>query len=54
MSPSYKHIFFDLDQTLWDFDKNCAETLRELYVDFNLNQFDSFSYESCASLTGAA
>lgn len=29
---SYKHIFFDLDHTIWDFDKNAEETLHELYV----------------------
>lgn len=28
---NYQHIFFDLDHTLWDFDKNCAETLVEMY-----------------------
>lgn len=27
----YRHIFFDLDHTLWDFDKNAEETLHELY-----------------------
>lgn len=27
----YTHIFFDLDHTLWDFDKNAEETLHELY-----------------------
>ncbi len=26
-----KHIFFDLDHTLWDFDRNSQETLLELY-----------------------
>lgn len=26
-----KHIFFDLDRTLWDFDRNSRETLRELH-----------------------
>lgn len=26
-----KHVFFDLDHTLWDFDSNSAETLTELY-----------------------
>lgn len=25
------HIFFDLDRTLWDFERNSAETLRELF-----------------------
>lgn len=32
-----KHLFFDLDHTLWDFEKNSAETLRELYEEMNLN-----------------
>jgi putative hydrolase of the HAD superfamily len=26
-----KHIFFDLDHTIWDFDRNAEETLHELY-----------------------
>ena len=25
-----KHVFFDLDHTLWDFETNSRETLREL------------------------
>jgi putative hydrolase of the HAD superfamily len=33
---AYQHIFFDLDHTLWDFEKNCAETLTELYVNFQM------------------
>ncbi|MFN0083526.1 MAG: YjjG family noncanonical pyrimidine nucleotidase, partial [Ferruginibacter sp.] len=28
---SYKHLFFDLDHTLWDFDSNAKATLQELY-----------------------
>ncbi len=32
----YKHIFFDLDHTLWDFDANAKESLAELYDFFNL------------------
>ena len=31
-NPKYKHIFFDLDHTIWDFDKNAEEALQELYV----------------------
>ena len=31
-----KHIFFDLDRTLWDFDKNSHTTLLQLISDFNL------------------
>jgi putative hydrolase of the HAD superfamily len=37
---AYQHIFFDLDHTLWDFDKNCAETLQEMYERHNLSRFD--------------
>jgi putative hydrolase of the HAD superfamily len=32
----YRTIFFDLDHTLWDFEKNSAETLHELFHDNNL------------------
>ena len=31
-----KHIFFDLDHTIWDFDKNAEETLTELYDHYQL------------------
>lgn len=31
-----KHIFFDLDHTIWDFDRNAEETLTELYVQYRL------------------
>ncbi len=33
-----KHIFFDLDHTIWDFDKNAEETLYELYDIYKLNE----------------
>ena len=45
ISGKYKHIFFDLDHTLWDFEKNSAETLKELYHKFNLNEFGIDSLE---------
>ena len=32
----YKHLFFDLDNTLWDFESNSMETLTELYARHNL------------------
>jgi len=39
----YKHLFFDLDRTLWDFDESSRETLDEIYEKYKLNQyFDSF------------
>jgi len=34
----YKHIFFDLDHTIWDFDRNAEETLQELYIAHNLEK----------------
>jgi len=36
MPKSYKHLFFDLDHTLWDFDKNSEVSLRALYDEFDL------------------
>ncbi|RYU86917.1 noncanonical pyrimidine nucleotidase, YjjG family [Mucilaginibacter terrigena] len=35
-SKIYRHIFFDLDHTIWDFDKNAEETLHELYGTYKL------------------
>ena len=32
-----KDIFFDLDHTIWDFDKNAEETLHELYFKFKFD-----------------
>ncbi len=33
---NYKHIFFDLDKTLWDIERNSRETLLELSVKYDL------------------
>ncbi len=33
-----KDIFFDLDHTIWDFDRNAEETLHELYQRFKFDQ----------------
>ncbi|MCJ8210730.1 YjjG family noncanonical pyrimidine nucleotidase [Mucilaginibacter sp. RS28] len=33
----YRHLFFDLDHTIWDFDRNAEETLHELYVHYKLD-----------------
>lgn len=45
--PAYKHLFFDLDHTLWDFDANAKASLAELYTLFDLDNrigvaFDDF------------
>lgn len=33
-----KDIFFDLDHTIWDFDKNAQETLHELYYKYKFDE----------------
>ena len=43
----YRHIFFDLDHTLWDFDANAMETLADVYKELDLlaagiNDFELF------------
>src|ERR1019366_7225895 len=35
-SLKYRHLFFDLDHTLWDFDANAKESLGEIYILFEL------------------
>lgn len=35
-----KHIFFDLDHTLWDYDRSAKETLLEIYGRLNLSAAD--------------
>jgi putative hydrolase of the HAD superfamily len=34
----YRHLFFDLDHTLWDFEENARITLLELYTKLQLEQ----------------
>jgi len=36
MNNQVKHIFFDLDNTLWDFESNSKKTIFELIDEFNL------------------
>ncbi len=43
--PGYKHLFFDLDHTLWDFDANAREALAELYVLLELNSRIKIPFE---------
>lgn len=47
MKPfKFKHLFFDLDRTLWDYETNCREVLDDLYDQHlsSLNLFDSESF----------
>lgn len=36
MNGKYKHLFFDLDHTLWDFERNSEATLHILYTQYDL------------------
>lgn len=40
------HIFFDLDNTLWDFDLNSYNVLKQLYADLNLVSKLSSDFEA--------
>lgn len=51
----YRHLFFDLDHTLWDFETNSKEALRDLYDINQLNKkgidhfgdfFERYSYHN--------
>ncbi len=46
MSKPYKHLFFDLDHTLWDFDKNSEATLRELYEEYKLQNLGLTDFDA--------
>jgi putative hydrolase of the HAD superfamily len=38
MKKNYKHIFFDLDDTLWDFRTNSGESLRAMFHKYELDK----------------
>lgn len=40
---TYRHLFFDLDHTLWDFEANATETLHQLYQDYDLARHSTFT-----------
>lgn len=40
---TYRHLFFDLDHTLWDFDTNATETLHQLFHDYQLARHGTFT-----------
>jgi putative hydrolase of the HAD superfamily len=45
MRDRIKHIFFDLDHTIWDFDRNAEETLSELFHEYRLERLGLTSPE---------
>ncbi|MDJ0367895.1 YjjG family noncanonical pyrimidine nucleotidase [Hymenobacter sp. H14-R3] len=40
---TYRHLFFDLDHTLWDFETNANETLEQLFTDYDLARHGLFT-----------
>jgi putative hydrolase of the HAD superfamily len=49
MKKKYKHLIFDLDRTLWDFETNARIALNEIYTECDLNKkgieiFDEFEH----------
>lgn len=42
---NYRVIFFDLDHTLWDYDRNSHETLNDLYHNYKLHTLGGFSFD---------
>lgn len=43
---AYKHLFFDLDHTLWDFERNSAECLADIYEIFDFQNLNISSLEA--------
>jgi len=41
---AYRHLFFDLDHTLWDFETNAHETLEQLFAEYDLARHGLFSF----------
>ncbi|MCR9082915.1 YjjG family noncanonical pyrimidine nucleotidase [Algoriphagus sp. NF] len=42
---TYQHLFFDLDHTLWDYDRNVSESLQELYEIYTLKELGIPTFE---------
>ena len=45
-NQKYKHLFFDLDHTLWDFDTNSQVVLRVIYLELELDGYGIPSYDA--------
>ena len=47
---NYRHVFFDLDHTLWDFDANAKESLLEVYDHFDLPSMTAIAFTNFYSI----
>lgn len=45
----YKHLFFDLDHTLWDHHRNANETLNDLFTDYDFADYWEFTVDEFIS-----
>ena len=36
--PEYQSVFFDLDHTLWDYERNAFEALSDLFIELNIKE----------------
>ena len=52
-SMKYRHLFFDLDHTLWDFEANAKECFQELYIDKHLQSRGIDDFEAFFSAYSA-
>ena len=43
---TYKHLFFDLDHTLWDFEQNSKASIKDVYEYFELEQTVTNDFEA--------
>ncbi|MDT8309405.1 MAG: noncanonical pyrimidine nucleotidase, YjjG family, partial [Bacteroidales bacterium] len=41
----YKHLFFDLDRTLWDFERNTNEVFQEMYREYRLKNLGIIDFD---------
>jgi len=46
MDKTYKHLFFDLDHTLWDFEKNSELTMQRLYAEYELDKIGIIDFNT--------
>ncbi|MEN7547749.1 YjjG family noncanonical pyrimidine nucleotidase [Rapidithrix thailandica] len=41
----HRHLFFDLDHTLWDFERSSTETLSELFYEYEIGSLRKITFE---------
>jgi putative hydrolase of the HAD superfamily len=41
----YRHLFFDLDHTLWDFEANAHATFKELFIEMKLQERGVYDFD---------